>query len=96
MRPSLGRFDRFIILFRSIHTGCSLDCWRWHLEATTLRGPGRHDLRALYGFSEAKEAGCSLKDMYNSCVLAVDQGSWSRVLQILPSPAPAGHVQHFV
>ncbi|CAE7656910.1 Camsap1 [Symbiodinium sp. CCMP2456] len=43
----LERFDRFIILFRSIHTG-------------------RHDLRALYGFSE---------------------GSWSRVLQILPSPA---------
>ena len=22
--PSFGRFDRFIILFRSIHTGCSL------------------------------------------------------------------------
>ncbi|CAE7684168.1 Camsap2 [Symbiodinium pilosum] len=43
----LERFDRFIILFRSIHTG-------------------RHDLRALYGFAE---------------------GCWSRVLQILPSPA---------
>lgn len=42
----LEKFDRFIILFRSIHTG-------------------RHDLRALYGFSE---------------------GSWTRVLQLLPSP----------
>ncbi|CAJ1348485.1 unnamed protein product [Effrenium voratum] len=43
----LEKCERFIILFRSIHTG-------------------RHDLRALYGFFE---------------------GAWSRVLQVLPSPA---------
>ncbi|CAL1139492.1 unnamed protein product [Cladocopium goreaui] len=43
----LVEYERFILLFRSIHTG-------------------RHDLRALYGFSE---------------------GTWTRLLQLLPSPA---------